>query len=242
VARIEVQAALPGPIYNAWTQPADIGFSRHENFGEEPCLACLYWRTQAGPSRHEQVGSALRQHPARCLAYLVQRGIPVGMPLPPGALQPIPDLPLPPEANEWSQRAILDDIATAAEVEIAELDAWRGRSLADLYQEGICGGAVLDLGLGEAPREALVPLPHQSAFAGIMLATQFLSATDPTLKTARPAQIEGRYDLLSGGPQILAMPRARTPGCLCSDDVFRAVYAEKFRSAEGEKPEEGESR
>jgi hypothetical protein len=234
-ARIELQASLPGPIYNAWTQPADVGFSRHEEFGQKPCLACLYWPTHAGPSRHEQIGAALDQHPARCLAYLVQRAIPVGMALPPGALQVLPDLPNPPEAVEWTQRPILDDIASAAGIDPGELADWRGRSLADLYQEGICGGAVLDLGLGEAPREALVPLAHQSTFAGIMLATQLLTASDPTLGKARPPQIEGRYDLLSGGPQVLAMPRARTPGCLCSDDVFRAVYAEKFsRSEEGE--------
>jgi hypothetical protein len=234
-ARIELQASLPGPIYNAWTQPADVGFSRHEEFGVEPCLACLHWPTQAGPSRHEQIGTALDQHPARCLAYPVQRVIPVGMALPPGALQALPDLPNPPEAIEWTQRPILDDIAGAAGIDPSELAAWKDRSLADLYQEGICGGAVLDLGVGEAPREALVPLAHQSAFAGIMLATQLLAANDPALSTARPPQIEGRYDLLSAGPQVLAMPRARTPGCLCYDDVFRAVYAEKFsRSEESE--------
>lgn len=234
-ARIELQASLPGPIYNAWTQPADVGFSRHEAFGQEPCLACLYWPTHAGPSRHEQIGAAFDQHPARCLAYLVQRTIPVGVPLPEGALQALPDLPDPTVALEWTQRPILDDIASAAGIDPGELAAWRGRSLADLYQEGICGGAVLDLGLGEAPREALVPLAHQSTFAGITLATQLLAASDPTFRNTRPQQIEGRYDLLSGGPQVMAMPRARTPGCLCSDDIFRAVYAEKFsRSEEGE--------
>jgi hypothetical protein len=232
-ARIELQASLPGPIYNAWTQPADVGFSRHEHFGEQPCLACLYWPTQSGPSRHEQIGSALNQHPIRCLAYLVQRDLPVGMPLPPAALQALPDLPIPAEAIAWTQTPIIDDIASAAGVDPGELTTWRGRSLADLYQEGICGGAVLDLGVGEAPREALVPLAHQSAFAGIMLATQLLAASDPFLSGARPAQIEGRYDLLSGGPQVLAMPRARTPGCLCSDDVFLAVYAEKFLASDG---------
>ena len=41
-ARIGIQAGLPRHIYNAWTQPADIGWSRHERFGDDPCLACLY--------------------------------------------------------------------------------------------------------------------------------------------------------------------------------------------------------
>ncbi len=106
-ARIELQAALPGAIYNAWTQPGDVGFSRHEEFGEEPCLACLYWPTQARPSRYEQVAVAFNQHPARCLAYLVHCAIPVGAPLPAIALQALPDSPNPPEAIEWTQRPIL---------------------------------------------------------------------------------------------------------------------------------------
>ena len=46
-ARIAVQASLPGPLYNAWTHPADVGWSRHERFGEDPCLACLYWPDEA---------------------------------------------------------------------------------------------------------------------------------------------------------------------------------------------------
>ena len=226
-ARIEVQAALPGPIYNAWTQPADIGFSRHERFGEDPCLACLYWPDRPRPSRHEQIGMALRQHPARCLAYLVHAGIPVGVPLPPEAVGSLAGTTLPPEVGEWSQRPILDDIATTAAVDLADLAPWRERSLADLYQEGICGGAILDLGIGEAPQEALVPLAHQSAFAGIMLAVQFIAASVPELREARSDQTEGRYDLLSAGEQVLGRPRLRSPGCFCSDVVYRAVYAEK---------------
>ena len=236
-ARIELQAALPGSIYNAWTQPVDVGFSRHEAFGEEPCLACMHWPDRPHPSRYEQVAAAFQQHPARCLSYLVQRGVPVGDPLPLGAVQALVGIPNPPDAEQWTERPILDDIATAAGVDSGELAAWRDRSLADLYQDGICGGAVLDLGVGEAPHEALVPLAHQSAFAGIMLATQLIAASDPVLRDARPEQIEGRYDLLSGGCQQLPRPRTPTPGCICSDDVYRDVYLAKFPAdQESEKP------
>ncbi len=78
-ARLGVQSSLPGPIYNAWTQPADVGWSRHERFGDEPCLACLYWPDHQSPSRHEQIAAAFRQHPLRVLAYLVHRAIPIGL-------------------------------------------------------------------------------------------------------------------------------------------------------------------
>ncbi len=56
-ARISVQAGLPREIYNAWTQPADLGWSRHERFGEEPCLACLYTPSGLRPSQHDLVGA-----------------------------------------------------------------------------------------------------------------------------------------------------------------------------------------
>lgn len=227
-ARIGVQSSLPGPIYNAWTQPADVGWSRHERFGDEPCLACLYWPEHERPNRHEQIAAAFRQHPLRTLAYLVHRGIPIGQPLPPGGIPVIPGFEPPSDAERWLTTPLVDDIAFAAGIEVAELAGWRDRSLADVYQDGICGGALLHLNVGEAPRDVLVPLAHQSALAGVMLATEFLVAQVPGLRGVRAAAAEGRFDVLAGLPQVLARPRARTPRCLCSDAVFRGVYGGKL--------------
>lgn len=226
-ARLGVQASLPGPIYNAWTQPADVGWSRHERFGDEPCLACLYWPESRAPNRHEQIGAAFRQHPLRVLAYLVHR-LPVGLPLPPGGIPAVPGLEAPADAEQWLVTPLVDDIAATAGIDPGELAAWRDRPLADVYQDGICGGALLHLNVGEAPREVLVPLAHQSALAGVMLATEFLVAQVPELARARATAVEGRYDVLAGLPQVLARPRARTEGCLCGDVVFRAVYGGKL--------------
>lgn len=226
--RIGVQSSLPGPIYNAWTQPADVGWSRHEHFGEEPCLACLYWPQDETPSRHEQIAAVFRQHPLRVLAYLVHR-LPIGLPLPPGGVPAVPGLEAAPaEVERWMQTPLVVDIAAAAGTDVTDLSGWRDRPLADVYQEGICGGALLHLNVGEAPREVLVPLAHQSALAGVMLATQFLVAQIPELAAARPPATEARYDVLAGLPQVLARPRARTPRCLCGDVVFRAVYGDRL--------------
>jgi hypothetical protein len=74
----------------------------------------------------------------------------------------------------------------------------------------------------------LVPLAHQSALAGVMLATEFFVAQVPELATARAHAIEGRFDVLAGLPQVLARPRARTEACLCGDAVFRAVYRDRL--------------
>jgi hypothetical protein len=232
-ARIGVQASLPGPIYNAWTQPADVGWSRHEHFGVEPCLACLYWPESERPSRHEQIAEAFRQHPLRVLAYLVHRQ-PIGLPLPPGGVPSLPDMPAPPEAAEWVIRPLVDDLAAAAGVDVSVLAAWRDRPLADVYQEGICGGALLHLDVGEAPREVLVPLAHQSVFVGIMLAVELLVACVPELETRRPAAVEGRFDVLAGLPQVLPRPRTRTERCFCADAVWRDVYCHKFAVEAGE--------
>jgi hypothetical protein len=226
--RIGVQASLPGPIYNAWTQPADVGWSRHEAFGEAPCLACLYWPSQKRRSRHEEVAAAFRQHPLRALAYLVHRGIPVGLPLPPGSIPILPGVLVPPQAGRWMQVPLIEDIALAAGVSPGQLAGWGNRSLADVYQEGICGGALVGFNVGERAREVLVPLAQQSALAGVMLATQLVIATVPELAAARPVAIEGRFDVLAGLPQVLPRPRARTRECLCADADFLEVYSAKI--------------
>jgi hypothetical protein len=190
-------------------------------------LACLYWPQEARPSRHEQIAEAFRQHPLRVLGYLVHH-LPVGLPLPPGGVPSLPDLPAPPEADQWIVRPLVDDIAAASGIDAAELAAWRDKPLAAVYQEGICGGALLHLEVGEAPREVLVPLAHQSAFAGVMLAVELLVASVPELRARRPRAVEGRFDVLAGLPQVLERPRARSERCICGDVVWSAVYADKF--------------
>lgn len=226
-ARLGVQASLPGPIYNAWTQPADVGWSRHEHFGEEPCLACLYLPQHEVPSRHEQIADVFQQHPLRVLSYLVHR-LPIGLPLPPGGVPVVPGIETPPDADRWLTIPLVDDIAAAAGLPASELNAWRDRPLADVYQDGICGGALLHLNVGAAPRNVLVPLAHQSALAGVMLATQLLSSVVPGLRTARATSVEGRYDVLAGLPQVLGRPRTRTDGCFCGDAVWREIYGAKL--------------
>jgi hypothetical protein len=230
--RIAVQASLPGPIYNAFTQPADIGWSRHEVFGDEPCLACLYWPDEERPGRHEQIASAFKVHPLRVLAYLLHR-LPVGLPLPPGGAPELPGVEPPAELPTWLARPLLQDIAAGAGVGEDELAAWRECTLADLYQDGICGGALLHLNVGEVPQEVVVPLAHQSALAGVMLATELIVASVPDLSTARPPAPEARFNVLSGFPQVVTRPRELTVGCICSDSVYRQVYREKFASSGG---------
>ncbi len=99
--RMGIQSGLPQRIYNGWTQPADLGWSRHENFGVDPCLACLYWPNRPLPNEHELIARATRQDELRVLGYLTYRPA-VDQPLQPEQIPRIPDLPLPTDSAEWT--------------------------------------------------------------------------------------------------------------------------------------------
>jgi hypothetical protein len=227
--RIAIQASLPRVLYNAWTQPGDIGWSRHEQFGERPCLACLYWPTRARPSYHENVARALRQSELRVISYLSAKQT-VDRPLRAEQIPNLQQYPVPPEAALWTERSLLEDVAVQLGIEANNLAAWAGRLLPDLYRDGICGGALVRKQSSEVPVEMTVPLAHQSVLAGIMLATQVLVAAHPDLRAFRCNAVEARLDLLAGFPQMAARPRQLTPGCLCSDFDFVERYHSKWQA------------
>jgi ThiF family len=226
-ARIGVQAGLPRRIFNAWTQPADIGWSRHESFGDDACLACLYFPSGPRPSQHELVARAVRQAELRVLAYLSCR-IPIDVPLQYGQIPRLANYVVPPEASTWLERSILEDMVRDLGIDDTSARSWTGKQLSDFYREGICGGAVLSDRRGELTGDVVVPLAHQSAFAGIMLAAQLLIACVPELRHVRSPFFEARLDMLTGLPQMVARPRHRTPRCLCSDGDFLRRYLEKW--------------
>ncbi len=215
--RLGVAAGLHGHVYNAWTQPADLGWSRHENFRIDPCLACLYYPDHVGPSEDEQVAVALRQHRLRILSYFVTNQ-PVGLPL--RAVSSVADMPAPPDSPEWLAVPLLADLVAAGIVSPEVAPEWAVRTIGELYVEGICGGGLVRFGFGDLSREVSVPLAHQSALAGIMLVVQPFVAAIPQLRSLRPTAVECRLDLLAGLPQMVVRPRTRTPGCLCSDPAY----------------------
>lgn len=229
--RIAIQAALPRRVYNAWTQPADVGWSRHEVFGEEPCLACLYWPTRPRPSHHQLIAWAVHEHEARVLGYLTSN-VPVDAPLTQEHLRNLANMPLPPDAGKWTTRAILDDIAQQLGMDASACARWRGKQLSDLYREGICGGAIVSTRIGQVSQEVIVPVAHQSALAGIMLVSSLVIGSSPELTAYRPRRPEARLDVLASLPQVAVRPRQRTPGCICSDSDFLKRFHEKWGQTE----------
>ncbi|GAB3662538.1 hypothetical protein GCM10027596_24190 [Nocardioides korecus] len=216
--RITVAATEPQHAYNAWTQVADLGWSRHEDFGTQPCLACLYYPDQARPSEHELIGEALHQPPLRVLAYLTYN-LPIGFPLP--GIPAIVELPPPPGSDQWTQVGLIEDLIASGVVDPDARNTWSNTTIGALYRDGICAGGLLPV--GDLPGDVLVPLAHQSALAGIMVVAELVWSRTPELASQRDALIEHRYDVLRGFPQVVARPRERTLHCLCSDPVFVAA-------------------
>jgi hypothetical protein len=232
-ARIDVQAGLPETIYNAWTQPDDLGWSRHEAFGSEPCAACICWPRGRRPDLPELIAKALGQDEFRVALYLAKQ-TPVGSPLAADALVPsrlYPDF-TPERGAPWLERALLDDVLETRELTPGtDPGAWRGVTVGELYRDGVCGSAFLrpdDLD----DREVAVPLAHQSALAGIMLAAQLLIARTPELREARSDCIVASFDVMTGFPQASGRPRRRRDDCICRDPDFTAIYAERWAGNE----------
>lgn len=217
-ARIEVAGSLPTNVYNAFTGPSDLGWSRHEAFGEAPCLACLYWPSRPVPSHHEVIGEALDVNPERVLLYLIRPTLPVGSPaIQSGSGTFKTDER---ERQTWYEQSLLDDLVARSVMTSEDAERWRDQPIEALYRDGVCGGGFVPGRSTRVDRDVIVPLAHQSVFAGIMLATQLVAALDAQLRPLRPPEIEGRLDLLAPLPQIVTRPRVRTPRCICFDADF----------------------
>jgi hypothetical protein len=211
--RRAVQASLPRWIANAWTQPGDLGVSVHR-WDAGACLGCLYLPAGATKNQDELIADALgiarpeRELQIRQLLYS-------------GAPSPL---------------ELLQEVATQLAVPLDVLEPFQDRPLRELYTEGICGGAVLPLDRVGAPHQQVhVPLAHQSALAGVLLASRLIAhalgrGPDHTEVT--------RLDLLAPVTEFATQPAQKDPRgiCICQDSTYTEAYALKYPSAEQEGP------
>jgi hypothetical protein len=201
--RRAVNASLPRRILNAWTQPGDLGVSSHDFLGGA-CLACLYLPAGRSLNQDEIVADALRV-PERLRE--VREYLHLASPL-----------------ND----DFLASVAIALGVEPAVLDPYRGRTIRELYVEGACGGQVISLSrVRGAPTDVHVPLAHQSALAGVLLAAQFVEFLR---RGAGKGSRVTRLDVLRAVPTQPTQPAAKDPRgiCVCQDELFRAAYRSKY--------------
>jgi hypothetical protein len=123
-----------------------------------------------------------------------------------------------------------EDIHTAAEtlgVKDSVLEPWKGKSLGDLYTDVVCGAVPLDVtGVG---RVETVPLAHQSALAGILMAAELLKRTQSELAALSQSEpLISWDDILRAPPTVWGKPRAREKGCICGDSDYQGVYRKKW--------------
>jgi hypothetical protein len=222
--RIELQSGLPREIFNAWTQPEDIGVSRHQGFGVDPCLACLGWPTRPRPSDSELIAEALGEDELRVILYLAH-DVPAGQPLAAPLIQGTRRLPVPEHAAAWAQRSLLQDVVERRGLSPTELQLFVNASVRRLYSDVVCARVLLQEETSERHSEVSVPLAHQSALAGVLLGTWLLIDRVPRLRELRTEALQARYDVLRGGEQRWPRARSRNPHCLCADDDFVAAYA-----------------
>jgi len=202
-ARREVQASLPRWIANAWTQPEDLGVSVH-SFGRGACLSCLYLPAGQVPNEDQIYAAALRI-PDRLLE--VRHMLAYGTPLTEG---------------------FLAVVANALNVEKAPVLAYAGGSIRRLYADGLCGGAIVPMSSLHGPRHEMhVPVAHQSAMAGILLAAAYVAKL---AGYAEDGSRVTRLDLRRPLAQLPTQPLAADPRgiCLCQDEVYREAYRRKY--------------
>lgn len=200
--RRAAQASLPRRIANAWTQPGDLGVSVH-NFTEGACVNCLYQPTGQQSSEDVVIAEAFgvpdKLVEVRNLLYL-NGGVP---------------------------RSLLGAIAAARGVVLERLLPFEGRPLRELYSEGFCGGAVIPLdSIGMPADDVHVPLAHQSAMAGVLLAAAALRLAQGVPEQSAVAQ----FDVLQTQERFQTYPVAKDPNgrCICQDEDYVDVYREKY--------------
>ncbi len=204
--RRSVQAALPEWIANAWTQPGDAGLSFHGSFDSDAaCLSCLYLPQGQIPNEDELVAQALGiPNLVTDVRTLLYNGQGIGRPL-------------------------LEAVAASLSLPAEQVRQWEGKSLRDLYVEGICGGALIPLGAAGAPRQELhVPLAHQSALAGVLLAS---ALARHAIEGASRMTTITRIDVLGRLSNFATQPtqKAFSGTCVCEDGDFLQVFNRKYR-------------
>jgi hypothetical protein len=208
-ARIGVQASLPKWTANAWTLDSGIGVSRHHFARDSACLACLYLPTGVVPSEDELVAMAL------------------GFQTTPQS-QELMDIRMRLDRNVPTERGFLALIAAKKNVPLDRLLPFEGRSLRELYTEGVCGGQILGIVVDGRETRAEVPMAFQSAMAGILLAAELALDVSGLRNADFPAVT--RIDLQQPLPAIPSSPRGKDPDgrCICQDQDYIAAYTEKY--------------
>lgn len=204
--RIGVQASLPGWIVNGWTQQSEIGISRHNYFGEEACMACLYMPKGEVPHQDEIIAEALGFSNDKLSLLRIRTLIETGRPL---------DL------------HFLTEIAAAKNVPVEKLAIFEGKSINELYTKAVCSGMIMELANGPTVTQAEIPMPFQSALAGILQLASLIAHAGNLYTLPTITQI----DLMKPIPKQnwLSRPLKKvSKHCFCQDSIFKEISLQKY--------------
>jgi len=207
-SRIRVQSSLPRWIANGWTQPENIGVSRHRSFLDEPCVACLYMPAGQLKNLDQLVAEAIgftSESELREVRLLLHTGRPVG-------------------------RALLERICEKNAAPLEAVLGFANEPLASFYARGVCGGLLLQFLANGRAVPAQVPMAFQSAAAGLLLASELVADAGDLRQRQLPARSELnllREISMSSRPHSPAVKHS-SGRCICQDDVFRSVYMSKW--------------
>lgn len=211
--RIGVQASLPKQLINSYTENNLIGISRHYDFINEACLVCTYMPNEEKKSFALQVCENLG------ITKLV---IPEMEKLMGGYLY----------SNIGADDRFLKWIADANEIEISELEKFKGIPVVDFYSKVVCGGMLMELRKSEVIIESIeAPLAFQSALAGILeLAELVINKTG--LRQQRLPTKTHFHPLnpvkLGVNPYNHSFTKDITGRCICADKDFIKAYITKW--------------
>ena len=167
------------------------------------CLACLYLPTEKSLNEDELIAATLGiPERSREVRDLLAQDKPPPQPL-------------------------LDAIAQRFEIDPALLTRFNGLPIRSLYVEGICGGALLPRNGGHlGNREMEVPLAHQSAMSGVLLAGALLHRAS----AGRPIGSKiTRLDVMRDAGRHLTIPAQKAEGkCICRDPDYVAGFKSKY--------------
>jgi len=212
-ARIAVQASLPKWIVNAWTREAAIGVSRHPTLAGGGCLACQYLPAGKAPSLDVMVASTF--------GFAIEPQTPIVHPELMEIRQRL-------DRNVPCELAFLERVAVKKNLPIECLLPFEGRTLRDLYTEGVCGGQILGITADNQETLAEVPMAFQSALAGILLTAELV--IDSQGLRAEPVLDETRINLMKPLLNNVCSPSGKDleGRCICQDPDFQACYEEKY--------------
>lgn len=201
-ARRVVQALLPRLAINGWTSVSGLGASWHYFGNAGPCLACGYHPRGEVPGQFEVIADAFGLSKERVgILWVTNAGL------------------APPD---------LDLIAKKLDVRRKSLNRWGGKRIQDLYRDVQCGSVPLDFSKAKGRVEA-VPLAHQSALAGVLMAGELIKQTNPELRARSQRHPLIVWDeVLRPAPGFWTQQRDKQAGCICSDEVYASRYARKW--------------